>query len=356
MASFPCLYPQKAKQGRRSQSQQDEDDGDDSDDDDDNNSNKMPWEISKKQRENIDAFVNCVRIPSGYSQDFQVKSPFQQTDILKMAGSFHVGTTLMELFMHLVSSHMDEAYQSYFLMFSKNVQSLSRLWYKGGSNDLLILDEKMKEMVGHKEGLFPIGTQVFINHQMSDLVRGVEMFGSVRNFNALRGETIGGTFKNLLRKGGPFPEFRCMEHYGQQESEKVTLAFDTDESNAMNKADKSFLKKLAAPSNLSKQMNVITGSEELVSTEFRIRLSKKCQVDPVLDICFTCLEIDQLLEECIHFIRAKLGCNDADADDVQCQMQSGMYSLYCMFNRSNSTCKSFSLWVSSIAYEEITKV
>lgn len=85
-----------------------------------------PWNLTLASRDKLDAHINCIIVPLGYSQDFQVVNPFQQTDVLNMKGKFLPGTTLMELLIHWSSKPFDIAYKAYYLLFSKASNSCEK--------------------------------------------------------------------------------------------------------------------------------------------------------------------------------------------------------------------------------------
>ena len=78
---------------------------------------ELPWNLTRGKREILDAHINCIIVPLGYSQDFQIINPFQQTDVLNMKGKFHAGITLMELIVHWSFKPFDIAYKAFYLLF-----------------------------------------------------------------------------------------------------------------------------------------------------------------------------------------------------------------------------------------------
>jgi len=172
----------------------------------------------------LDAIINCIIVPLGYSDAFQVLNPFQQTDVLNMRGKFHIGMTLMELIIHWSSAPFDISYKAFYLMFSKNLIKLNR---RNNMKDesINILEYEINQTVSLHEGLLPIGNQDFVNHQMCDLTFGIRLFGTASGFNSFAGERGGGIFKRLLKKGGVATEIGIMDKYDRLENHLIDIVY-----------------------------------------------------------------------------------------------------------------------------------
>ena len=175
----------------------------------------LPWNMTPANRHILDAHINCIIVPLGYSQDFQVTNPFQQTDVLNMKGKFHSGITLMELIVHWSFSPFDIAYKAYYLLFSKALMELTRKkWAIDERIEMLHeLERKINVLASIHEGILPLALQDFINHQMVDLCFGILLFGSTSGFNSFALERAGGIFKRWLKKGGVATEIGIMDKY-----------------------------------------------------------------------------------------------------------------------------------------------
>lgn len=265
----------------------------------------MPWEIIKSEREQLDALINCIRIPKGKSSEFEVTNPFQQTDVLKMRGCLHIGTTLMELIVHWTS--FDVAYKSYCLMLSKDLQSLGRPIWPLDQTELNELELRMYELISVKEGIFPMKTHVFINHQMVDLTQGVRLFGSIMNMNGFAGERIGGMLKYMLNKGGKYPEKACMERYDALERDRIKLAYSRH-NNKLSPVDNQFVKTLNPPSNISRDQP--PDLNHVTSTDFRIRLYQKSRFNVHQKLSDK--EVFDILHECRLYIISKVHGTEQD--------------------------------------------
>ena len=188
---------------------------------------EIPWNLTKANREKMDAHINCIIVPLGYSQDFQISNPFQQTDVLNMKGKVHVGTTLMELIVHWSRRPFDIAYKAYYLMFSKSLVQLSR---KKWANDeriekLIELEKQIDANASIHEGIFPLALQNFVNHQMVDLTFGIRLFGNLSGFYSFALERAGGIFKRWLKKGGVATEIGIMDKYDHFENQSIDAMY-----------------------------------------------------------------------------------------------------------------------------------
>ena len=188
---------------------------------------QLPWNMTPANRHILDAHINCIIVPLGYSQDFQVTNPFQQTDVLNMKGKFHAGMTLMELIVHWSFAPFDIAYKAYYLLFSKTLMELTRKkWAIDERIEILFeLELKINVLASIHEGILPLAMQNFINHQMVDLCFGFLLFGSSSGFNSFALERAGGIFKRWLKKGGVATEIGIMDKYDHFENQTIDAIY-----------------------------------------------------------------------------------------------------------------------------------
>jgi hypothetical protein len=286
---------------------------------DDNGS--KPWNLQKGNRQILDAHINCILVPLGYSQEFQVENPFQQTDVLNMIGKFHVSTTLMELIMHWSYEPFDIAYKAFYLMLSKVLLQLMQRNNRTDDETLIVLDLKLKEIVALHEGLFPLGCQDFINHQLADLVYGIRIFGTLHCFNSFALERAGGIFKKLLKKGGKTTEIGIMNKYDKLEEDTIKLVYSKNIASLFQTSDQNqqlfdALNSAALIDNLDKTLKF---------TDHRIVLHKESYLDTSIsddDIC-------EFMNNCYIYILNKLRIQGYD--DHKGTYESALFRVYYTF-------------------------
>ena len=288
--SFPWLYRKTAK----------DDDG------------TLPWNLTKGNMNIIDAHINCIIVPLGYSQDFQITNPYQQTDVLNMRGKFHIGATLMELILHWSLAPFDIAYKAYYLLFSKGLQNLMLRRKQVDSEGINLLDREIKEIVSLHEGIFPIGSQDTINHQLVDLPLGIRLFGSLSSFNSFSLERAGGIFKRMLKKGGKATEIGLMKQYDHIENKTINLVYSQKINTLFSNTEKEnsqLLKKLN-PRSLLDNLD----PHVIHFTEYRIALYDRSTIS---DRTISDQDIFQFIENSYVYILNKLRIQGYHGDELE---------------------------------------
>ena len=295
---------------------------------------ELPWKMVQANRHILDAHINCIIVPLGYSQDFQVDNPFKQTDVLNLKGKFHVGITLMELIVHWSYKPFDLAYKAYYLLFSKALVQLTRKkWSLDERVEFLYeLERKINVLASIHEGIFPLSLQKFINHQMVDLCFGILLFGSASGFNSFALERAGGIFKRWLKKGGVATEISIMEKYDFFENLSIDAIYSQDIRDIFNvkrnkKEHSKKNKQVFAAINQRAMMDDLDPTR-LHFTDHRICLHDR--IEKTHDIV-SVVEIYGLLEDCYKYIIMKLRL-EGHHDDRKAGYDSALCRvLYCYY-------------------------
>ena len=272
----------------------------------------LPWNLTKGNMNIIDAHINSIVVPLGYSQDFQITNPYQQTDVLNMRGKFHIGATLMELIIHWSLAPFDIAYKAYYLLFSKGLQNLMLRRKQTDNEGINILDRDIKEVVSLHEGLFPLGSQDTINHQLVHLPLGIRLFGSLSSFNSFSLERAGGIFKRLLKKGGKATEIGLMTKYDHIENKTINIVYSQKMNSLFSRRDEEnsqLLKKLNSRALLDN-----LDPHVIHFTEYRIALyDRSTKTDRIISD----RDIFQFMENCYVYILNKLRIQGYHGDELE---------------------------------------
>ena len=285
----------------------------------------IPWNLTNDNMHLLDAHINCIIVPFGYSQDFQVNNPFQQTDVLNMKGKFHIASTLMELIIHWSFAPFDLAYKVFYLMFSKTLQQLLRPNKRKDDESLSILEQTVNQVASLHEGLFPLTSQNKINHQYTDLLFGIRIFGTLKGFNSFSGERAGGIFKRMLRKGGVANEVSIMNKYDKLEFKMIKTVYS-------QKLSTLFDQHTPLLSALNQHAFMDNFDPHFVHfTEHRVCLYDEAKTKQLHFITDT--EIYALLESLYVYILNKLRIQGFHGDDKECKgtYDSALFRVYYWF-------------------------
>jgi hypothetical protein len=155
--------------------------------------NFAPWCLQQNTQLNIDAIINCLYVPFGYSEDFQVKHVFKRSGLLKGIESIQVFTVLINLIVYFGNLDFKNAYCFFYRMFGHDVNLLLGSGYYELSNDrsshnIDHIYDLILELVSIHEGLFPESESLMVWHQLIDLPNFIKQFGPLRGWWAFPGE------------------------------------------------------------------------------------------------------------------------------------------------------------------------
>lgn len=236
---------------------------------------RVPWILPEAMRKQIEnAIVDCIIIPSGYTQHFQMRKLFLQTGQLNGTAKIQVTTTLAEFIVWHIRK-LDPAYASsylgYHLLLSRDFQLLQRPSFTDG--DIDTMQNKVNELVSLRQGLYPPSFSHIVYHQLVDIVPFIKQFGPIRGWWTLPMERLLSVVKRGLPQGGASHWITMMRRHVDQEFNKIDLAYDFTLSN-----DPAVPSVIAAHSLLAKGLkkgNIFLQDGRMQATDRAIMLRKR---------------------------------------------------------------------------------
>ena len=119
--------------------------------------NKPTFILSVQQQEQLDAFTNCMVIPSGCRDKNVITNPFQQTGHLNGSQKIHFVCSYLPTFLGLLDNYPNE-YRIFFCMYGEDINSL--LNPEINRDEIEILTLRIRELASIHEGLFPTGDNI----------------------------------------------------------------------------------------------------------------------------------------------------------------------------------------------------
>jgi hypothetical protein len=157
------------------------------------------WTITNADQDLADAIQNSILFPPQYKNDFCFKNPFRLRGYLK-AREHMIFLMVFSSFI-LSFTTIGEEYITFAAMFAHDLCMLFNPM-------LVVADVKsiiipcIYETRAVQEGLFPESEQVFIFHEVIDVVNHILMFGHVRGLMCFASERANGLISQSLTKGG----------------------------------------------------------------------------------------------------------------------------------------------------------
>lgn len=183
-----------------------------------------PWRVTENCTISIDSVCNCFLLPVGYKSAFGVRWPCRRNGQLRAKEHMIM---IMSFNYYLYSfTKMKSAYRNYF---ARMASDLCRIL-----NPCLPLSEladvikSVYETRALFEGLFPESEQVFIQHELCDVVNHIIMMGAARGILNFNGERSLSTISSLVAKGGVHPILGVYSKYMSLEniySRELTVPF-----------------------------------------------------------------------------------------------------------------------------------
>ncbi len=157
------------------------------------------WTITLAEQELADAIQNSILLPPQYKVDFSFKNPFRLRGFLKARE--HMIFLMVFASFVLSFTAIGVEYIVFAAMFASDLCMLF--------NPLLVVADVMSKIVpciyetrAVQEGLFPESEQVFIFHEVMDVVHHILKFGHVRGLMCFASERANGLISQSLTKGG----------------------------------------------------------------------------------------------------------------------------------------------------------
>jgi len=191
------------------------------------NSKKEYWFIDKSYFNELDAIINSLVVPSGFSEEFQCRNVFERTGYLNGSAKIQLLTVIMPLIMYHCNEKniIKSSYIKFFLCVCFDINSLLSPVFK--NENIEDLYKKVLELLCLHEGMFPITENKIIWHQIIDLPQHIPKCGTIKNWWAISGERCLHSIKQHLPKGGLNNELTVMSRYSAVEDERVKEAYRT---------------------------------------------------------------------------------------------------------------------------------
>lgn len=282
------------------------------------------WTFNQATQDKCDVFVECIRIPVGAANHFQVKRPFKQFGFLKGIGKIQLIAYVLPVFLAMndlngPANPYAPGIKALFNTASQIFKGLlSPAFYR---TDINLLQERVEEYTAAFEGLFPHTECTFLVHQLTDLSAHIANYGPVRCWWTLSGERALSKIKRFVPHGGQSFHKTTLERYMLFE-ENTTSEFYSSEENL--KEDKDFVEVIYDAPN--KKTFTIT------SKLFFSRVYRACT-----DVCMEgyhkatnrIFELEELLKCLILDIESHFGRTHHGLEAAL--RQSAVYRLYYYF-------------------------
>jgi hypothetical protein len=156
------------------------------------------WECVKDDQDFVDAVVNGFFIPAHYSNDYRIRNPMKQRGFMKSKDHFGYLIAYASFVMSFTDIAPD--YVTFLAMYADDMCDLfnPRL----SASKLSLLKKKILETRSVQEGLFPESEQIFIFHEIVDIVNHILKFGHLRGLMCFSGERANGEIAACITRGG----------------------------------------------------------------------------------------------------------------------------------------------------------
>jgi hypothetical protein len=156
------------------------------------------WTISSAQQDNVDAVVNSLLIPPNYKGDFSFKNPFKHRGHLKARD--HMIWLMVYSSYALSFSNMGVEYITFSAMLAADICDIFNPCID--VDEMTSIIKRIYETRAVHEGLYPESEQIFIYHQLIDIVNHILKFGHLRGLSCYSSERANGFISQSLTKGG----------------------------------------------------------------------------------------------------------------------------------------------------------
>jgi hypothetical protein len=157
-----------------------------------------PWRLFESDIIKIDSLCNCLLIPRGFKNSFNMLFPARRTGNLR--ASDHL--TFMTAYANYLYSftRMKSTYRHFVARFASDLCRLTQPCLMLSELKDLILS--VFETGGIREGMFPDSEKQFIFHQIVDIANNITSLGHVDGIQCYSGERSLSTIGRMLAKGG----------------------------------------------------------------------------------------------------------------------------------------------------------
>ncbi len=158
----------------------------------------VPWKLTNDEKLHIDSVANCLLIPAGYKDIFNLNYPMSRTGHLR-AKDHIVFLTVYAPFVFSFTK-LGTAYKTFLARFGDDLARLLNPCIEVGEVDEL--QKSILETKGIMEGIYPECMQFFIFHQLIDIVKHIKSMGHVRGLMCFGGERALSVIGRAITKGG----------------------------------------------------------------------------------------------------------------------------------------------------------
>jgi hypothetical protein len=159
---------------------------------------RADWECSAGDGNLVDAVINGLFVPGFYKNNFGMKNPLKQRGFLKSSDHFNYLMAYASFAMSFTDVAPD--YVTFMAMYADDMCHLFDPCLSVAS--LPLLKKKIFETRSTQEGLYPESEQIFIFHEIVDIVNHIEKFGHLRGLMCFSGERANGQISACITKGG----------------------------------------------------------------------------------------------------------------------------------------------------------
>jgi hypothetical protein len=189
-----------------------------------------PWVLTNHDQITIDCLLECIVIPKGYKKEFDVKKICSQKCYIKSAGYI---TLLTALFPFLLSyTSLPKAYIIFFRMLADDFTDLLSVECDDSYCEELF--NRLKELLGVKEGLFPDSECQLIYHQLICLKSSIKCFGALKHTWAFSGERCIHSLKKICKTGY---EQNNLKDYDSFEANRINYFYNFSLDNIYSSKD-----------------------------------------------------------------------------------------------------------------------
>ena len=183
------------------------------------------WVISNNEQNLADAYMNCILLPIGRSNDHDFIDPFQRTGYLFGHGHLQILSCFMNFMLSATS--LPASYKWFYKMLSDDIANLMMpIMCKG--EELEDLQRRIIETICMHEALFPFNEAMFPYHQIIDIVHHLEEFGPIKGSWSLFGERAISRMKSYVPQGGHSYDSTVMHQYMLYEQNEMELFYNPE--------------------------------------------------------------------------------------------------------------------------------
>jgi len=182
------------------------------------------WGISISVQDQIDCWLECVNVPSGYSSDLSVHNVFSHTGDLTGKPAIDCITVLMDFMLLCFPTIYPKPYRNYLrLMSSIYTKLLAPEFTDAEISDLY---NRVNEFVNLHNAMLPASLSFITFHQLIDLPNYIKLFGSLRNWWTFAGERSLSVLKAGMPKGGQSYHITVLNRYLSYEAVAMQKYYD----------------------------------------------------------------------------------------------------------------------------------